>query len=89
MDIAGTVLLGVLTLVALAPLLLTVPRDAPVLVQIVPLACGFVIGRMFRSAMDDDHAWWTYLAAILLAGLAWLVFWQWSRAASRGADPER
>ncbi len=71
------ILLGVLTLIALLPLVPLQSKDGPLVPRLTTIACAFVIGQMFRRAADHEIMALSYVGASLLACLPWALYFRW------------
>ena len=68
------VLLGLLVLVALAPIVPMQSRGYPLVPRLIAIACAFTIGQLFRGAADHAAGVGAYLGAVVLAALPWGLY---------------
>jgi hypothetical protein len=78
------ILLGLLTVLAVLPLLVVVWRDGPLVLRLLPIACGAFVGRLFTSALDESPPAWQYAVGALLALVPWVALGRWRSFARSG-----
>lgn len=71
--------LGVLTLLALLPIIPLQARQGPLVPRLAAIGCAFVIGQMFRGAEDGGQGLTEYVLAVVLAAVPWILLNRWKR----------